>query len=168
MKIRQTKDKYNIGTNIRKFRMENHMTQEQVVAKMQVLGIGISRSALQYQSTGTACFIKNFSCIYCKFFWGNDFRLEIMNVFVMLILQTCFCLYTLSGFCSQDWELCHTISFLHTITDTSLWFTTLGSKCKWLVSPDKLVPCLGTHTKGRYIFYLPRYLWYLILHYLNG
>ena len=45
MKIRQTKDKYNIGTNIRKFRMENHMTQEQVVAKMQVLGIGISRSS---------------------------------------------------------------------------------------------------------------------------
>lgn len=45
MKIRQNKDKYNIGSNIRKFRMENHMTQEQTVAKMQILGIGISRSS---------------------------------------------------------------------------------------------------------------------------
>lgn len=45
MKIRQNKDKYNIGSNIRKFRMENHMTQEQTVAKMQVLGIEISRSS---------------------------------------------------------------------------------------------------------------------------
>jgi len=45
MKIRQDKDKYNIGSNIRKFRMENHMTQEQTVAKMQVLGIEISRSS---------------------------------------------------------------------------------------------------------------------------
>ncbi len=44
-KIRQDKEKYNIGANIRKFRMENHMTQEQTVAKMQVLGIGISRSS---------------------------------------------------------------------------------------------------------------------------
>ncbi len=45
MKIRQDKEKYNIGANIRKFRMENHMTQEQTVAKMQILGIGISRSS---------------------------------------------------------------------------------------------------------------------------
>ncbi len=45
MKIRQDKEKYNICANIRKFRMENHMTQEQTVAKMQILGIGISRSS---------------------------------------------------------------------------------------------------------------------------
>ena len=45
MKIRQNKDKYNIGTNIRKFRIENNLTQEQTVAKMQVLGIEISRSS---------------------------------------------------------------------------------------------------------------------------
>ena len=45
MKIRQDKEKYNIGANIRKFHMENHMTQEQTVAKMQILGIGISRSS---------------------------------------------------------------------------------------------------------------------------
>ncbi len=45
MKIRQDKDKYNIGSNIRKFRIENNLTQEQTVAKMQVLGVGISRSS---------------------------------------------------------------------------------------------------------------------------
>lgn len=45
MKIRQNKDKYNIGSNIRKFRIENNLTQEQTVAKMQVLGIEISRSS---------------------------------------------------------------------------------------------------------------------------
>ena len=45
MKIRQDKDKYNIGSNIRKFRIENNLSQEQTVAKMQVLGIEISRSS---------------------------------------------------------------------------------------------------------------------------
>lgn len=45
MKIRQDKDKYNIGSNIRKFRIENNLTQEQTVAKMQVLGLEISRSS---------------------------------------------------------------------------------------------------------------------------
>ncbi len=45
MKIRQDKDKYNIGSNICKFRIENNLTQEQTVAKMQVLGIEISRSS---------------------------------------------------------------------------------------------------------------------------
>ncbi len=45
MKIRQDKDKYNIGSNIRKFRTENNLTQEQTVAKMQILGIEISRSS---------------------------------------------------------------------------------------------------------------------------
>lgn len=43
MKIRQDKDSYNIGINIRKFRMENKLTQEQTIAKMQLLGIEISR-----------------------------------------------------------------------------------------------------------------------------
>lgn len=45
MKIRQDKDKYNIGSNIRKFRMENNLTQEQTIAKLQLLGIDISRSS---------------------------------------------------------------------------------------------------------------------------
>ena len=44
MKIRQSRDNYNIGANIRRFRIENGMTQEQAVAKMQLMGIDISRS----------------------------------------------------------------------------------------------------------------------------
>jgi len=53
MKIRQDKDKYNIGRNIRKFRLENQMTQEQTVAKMQLLGLEISRSAYSQLECGT-------------------------------------------------------------------------------------------------------------------
>lgn len=45
MKIRQDKDQYNIGANIRKSRMENRLTQEQVVARLQVLGVEISRGS---------------------------------------------------------------------------------------------------------------------------
>lgn len=44
MKIRQNNDPYNIGANIRKFRLKNQLTQEQTVTKMQLLGIDISRS----------------------------------------------------------------------------------------------------------------------------
>lgn len=44
MKIRQKKnDPYNIGMNIRKFRMDRKLTQEATVAQMQLLGIQISR-----------------------------------------------------------------------------------------------------------------------------
>lgn len=43
MKIRQDNSDYNIGVNIRKFRVENKLTQEQTIAKMQLLGIEISR-----------------------------------------------------------------------------------------------------------------------------
>ncbi len=43
VKIRQDSDGYNIGSNIRRFRIENKMTQEQTVARMQLLGIEISR-----------------------------------------------------------------------------------------------------------------------------
>ncbi len=43
MRIRQDDKKYNLGTNIRRFRMERHLTQEQTVAKMQLLGVDISR-----------------------------------------------------------------------------------------------------------------------------
>lgn len=43
MKIRQDNDGYNIGINIRRFRKENRLTQEQTIAKMQLLGIEISR-----------------------------------------------------------------------------------------------------------------------------
>lgn len=41
MKIKQDMD---IGKNIRRIRMQNHYTQEQTVAKMQLMGIDISRS----------------------------------------------------------------------------------------------------------------------------
>lgn len=45
MKIRQDRDEYNIGANIRRFRMANHLTQEQTVAKMQLLCVDISRGS---------------------------------------------------------------------------------------------------------------------------
>lgn len=44
MKIRQNNAPYNIGNNIRKYRIKNQLTQEQTVIKMQLLGIEISRS----------------------------------------------------------------------------------------------------------------------------
>ncbi len=43
MRIRQDGKEYNLGANIRRFRMERHLTQEQTVAKMQLLGVDISR-----------------------------------------------------------------------------------------------------------------------------
>lgn len=42
MKIRQSKE-YNIGATIRDYRIKAKLTQEQVVAKMQLLGVDISR-----------------------------------------------------------------------------------------------------------------------------
>ena len=33
-----------IGPNIRKYRLQSHLTQEQVTAKMQLMGLNISRS----------------------------------------------------------------------------------------------------------------------------
>ena len=44
MKVRQSME-YNLGPNIRYLRTSWLLTQEQVVAKMQLLGIEISRSA---------------------------------------------------------------------------------------------------------------------------
>ena len=38
------KQDFRIGPNIRKYRLQSHMTQEQVTAKMQLMGINISRS----------------------------------------------------------------------------------------------------------------------------
>jgi len=43
VKIRQNNDGYNRGTNIPKFRIENKLTPEQTIAKMQLLGFEISR-----------------------------------------------------------------------------------------------------------------------------
>lgn len=52
MKLRQDREKYNIGTNIRKFRIKNHLTQEQVVARLQLLGIEISRGSYSHIECG--------------------------------------------------------------------------------------------------------------------
>lgn len=52
MKITQNKDKYNIDTNIRKFRMKNNLTQEQTVVKMQLLGIKTSRISYSQSECG--------------------------------------------------------------------------------------------------------------------
>lgn len=45
MKIRQGRNDYNLGKNIRGLRVENGMTQEGVVAQMQLLGVDISRGS---------------------------------------------------------------------------------------------------------------------------
>ena len=49
-KIRQD---INIGHNIRKYRIANHLTQEQVIAKLQLQEIEISRSAYSQIECGT-------------------------------------------------------------------------------------------------------------------
>ena len=52
MKIRQDRSKYNIGHNIRKYRLINHLTQEQTVARLQLLGIEISRGTYSHIECG--------------------------------------------------------------------------------------------------------------------
>lgn len=52
MKIRQDRNDYNIGRNIRKHRILNHLTQEQTVAKLQLLGIEISRGTYSHIECG--------------------------------------------------------------------------------------------------------------------
>lgn len=54
MRIRQDREKYNLGVNIRRFRMENHLTQEQTVAQMQLLGVDISRGTYSQIECGIA------------------------------------------------------------------------------------------------------------------
>lgn len=49
MKIRQD---YNIGVNLRKYRLECKLTQEQTVAKSQLLGIYMSRSSYSQLESG--------------------------------------------------------------------------------------------------------------------
>ncbi len=52
MKIRQNTGKYNIGSNIRKYRIENHLTQEQTVVKLQLMGIDMSRGTYSHIECG--------------------------------------------------------------------------------------------------------------------
>ena len=47
------KQDFRIGPNIRKYRLQSHMTQEQVTAKMQLMGINISRSIYSQREGGT-------------------------------------------------------------------------------------------------------------------
>ena len=47
------KHDFRIGPNIRKYRLQSHMTQEQVTAKMQLMGINISRSIYSQIEGGT-------------------------------------------------------------------------------------------------------------------
>lgn len=54
MKIRQTMDKYNIGKNIRLYRMQANLTQEQTIAKMQLFGLSISRGSYSQIECGIA------------------------------------------------------------------------------------------------------------------
>lgn len=49
-KIRQD---VSLGSNIRKLRKQSHLTQEQVVAKLQLQGIEISRSSYSQIECGT-------------------------------------------------------------------------------------------------------------------
>ncbi len=52
MKIRQDRTKYNIGTNIRKFRKQCNMTQNEIITQMQLLGVDISRSTYSHLECG--------------------------------------------------------------------------------------------------------------------
>ena len=42
-----------IGPNIRKYRLQSHLTQDPVTAKMQLMGINISRSIYSQIESGT-------------------------------------------------------------------------------------------------------------------
>ena len=80
MKIRQNKSKYNVGKNIKILRNECNLTQEQVVCKMQLLGIQLSRSYYSQIEMGIAnikveellalCII--FDCQISDFFKGME------------------------------------------------------------------------------------------------
>ena len=54
MKIRQNKEHYNIGANIRSYRKACGLTQDQTVAQMQLLGVEISRGTYSQIECGIA------------------------------------------------------------------------------------------------------------------
>jgi transcriptional regulator with XRE-family HTH domain len=51
--VQKIKQDISIGNNIRKLRKESNLTQEQVVAKLQLQGIEISRSSYSQIECGT-------------------------------------------------------------------------------------------------------------------
>ncbi len=81
MRIRQDDKKYNLGANIRRFRKERHLTQEQTVAKMQLLGLDISRGTYSQIECGIVnirvedllALRKIFGIDIGQFFDGMDF-----------------------------------------------------------------------------------------------
>ncbi|MCM1543317.1 MAG: helix-turn-helix domain-containing protein [Blautia sp.] len=52
MKIKQDRNKYNIGKNIREFRLAHDMTQEETVTKLELLGINMSRGTYSHIECG--------------------------------------------------------------------------------------------------------------------
>lgn len=68
----------NLGGNIRKLRIRSDMTQEQVVAKLQVMGLPISRSSyakieanlLNVKVSELICMKNIFNCRFDDFFEG--------------------------------------------------------------------------------------------------
>lgn len=52
MKIKQDRDKYNIGRNIRAFRLERGLTQEETAAKSQLMGLCMSRGSYSHIECG--------------------------------------------------------------------------------------------------------------------
>ena len=54
MKIRQDRNKYNIGSNIRLVRQERGLTQEDTIARLQLKGIYMSRGTYSHIECGVA------------------------------------------------------------------------------------------------------------------
>lgn len=52
MKIRLDQNKYNIGRNIRQYRLESRLTQEETVAKLRLWGIRMSRASYSHIECG--------------------------------------------------------------------------------------------------------------------
>ena len=52
MKIRLDQNKFNIGRNIRQYRLESKLTQEETVAKLRFWGIQMSRATYSHIECG--------------------------------------------------------------------------------------------------------------------
>lgn len=80
MKIRQGRNDYNLGKNIRRLRVENGLTQEGVVAQMQLLRVDISRGTYSQIECGISnikveellALCKIFHCEIIDFFNGIE------------------------------------------------------------------------------------------------
>lgn len=68
MRIRQDSEEFNVGANIRRVRKGRHLTQEQTVAKMQLLGIDISRGTYSQIECGLVSVQVRDLIALCKIF----------------------------------------------------------------------------------------------------